>query len=91
MSTYLKRVKHAIALDDRFSGDEPIEILAFLRTFKETANHNELSEAAAARLTHYFLTGASKEGYRAHLDEAPPCFPTYPYMIQITSCEVSIG
>jgi hypothetical protein len=82
MSTYLKRVKHAIAPDDRFSGDEPIEVLAFLRTFKEAADHNELSEAAAARLIPYFLTGAAKEGYRAHLDEAPMVFPTYPYMIQ---------
>jgi hypothetical protein len=82
MSTYLKRVKHAISPDDRFSGDEPIEVLAFLRTFKEAADHNELSEAAAARLIPYFLTGAAKEGYRAHLDEAPLVFPTYPYMIQ---------
>jgi hypothetical protein len=82
MSTYLKRVKHAIAPDDRFSGDEPIEVLAFLRTFKEAADHNELSEAAAARLLPYFLTGAAKEGHRAHLDEAPMVFPTYPYMIQ---------
>jgi hypothetical protein len=82
MSTYLKRVKHAISQDDRFSGDEPIEVLAFLKTFKEAADHNELSEAAAARLIPYFLTGAAKEGYRVHLDEAPLVFPTYPYMIQ---------
>jgi hypothetical protein len=82
MSTYLKRVKHAISPDDRFNGDEPIEILNFLRTFKEAAYHNEISEAAAARLIPYFLTGAAKEGYRAHLDEATPVFPIYPYMIQ---------
>jgi hypothetical protein len=82
MSIYLKRVKHAISPDDRFNADEQIEILAFLRTFKEAADHNDLSEAAAARLIPYFLTGAAKEGYRAHLDEAPPVFPTYPYMIQ---------
>jgi hypothetical protein len=82
MSTYLKRVKHAISPDDRFNGDEPIEILAFLRTFKEAADHNELIEAAAARVIPYFVTGAAKEGYRAHLDEASSVFPTYPYMIQ---------
>jgi hypothetical protein len=40
MSTYLKRVKHEISPGDSFSGDEPIEILAFLRTFKEAADHN---------------------------------------------------
>jgi hypothetical protein len=61
MSTYPKRVKHAIAPDDRFSGDEPIEILAFLRTFKEVADHNELSEDAAARLIPYFRTGLPKK------------------------------
>jgi hypothetical protein len=60
MSTYLKRVKHAISPDDRFNGDEPIEILAFLRTFKEAADNNELSEGAAARIIPYFLTGAAK-------------------------------
>jgi hypothetical protein len=57
-------------------------MLAFLRTFKEAVDQNELSEAAAARLLPYLLTGASKEGYRAHLDQAPMVFPTYPYMIQ---------
>jgi hypothetical protein len=82
MSTYLKRVKHAISPDDRFNGDEPIEILAFLRTFKDAADHNELSQAAAARLIPYFLTRAAKEGYHAHLDEAPQGFYTYTYMIQ---------
>ena len=82
LSSYLKRMKHAIPQDDRFSGDEPIEVLAFLRVFKEAADHNELPEAAAARLITYFLTGIAKEGYRAHLDEAPLSFPTYPYMVQ---------
>jgi hypothetical protein len=43
-------MKHAIPQDDRFSGDEPIEVFAFLRVFKEAADHNELPEAADARL-----------------------------------------
>jgi hypothetical protein len=50
LSAYLKRLKHAIPPDDRFSGDDPIEILGFLRTFKESADHNEVGEGAAARL-----------------------------------------
>jgi hypothetical protein len=50
MSKYLKRVKHAISPDDPFKGDEPIEILAILKTLKDAVDHNELSEAAAARL-----------------------------------------
>jgi hypothetical protein len=82
LSSYLKRMKHAIPQEDRFSGDEPIEVLSFLRVFKEAADHNELTEAAAARLLPYFLTGMAKEGYRAHLDEAPLSLPTYPYMVQ---------
>jgi hypothetical protein len=44
--------------------------LSFLRVLKEAADHNELSEAAAALLITYFLVGLAKEGYRAHLDEA---------------------
>jgi hypothetical protein len=80
LSAYLKRMKHEIPQDDRFSGDEPTGVLAFLRVFKEAADHNELAESAAARLITYFLTGIAKEGYRAHLDEAPLSFPTYLYM-----------
>jgi hypothetical protein len=62
-------MKHAIPKDDRFSGDEPIEVFSFLRVFKEAPNHNELPEAAAARLITYFLVGIANESYRAHLDK----------------------
>jgi hypothetical protein len=34
LSSYLTRMKHAIPQDDRFSGDEAFEVLAFLRVFK---------------------------------------------------------
>jgi hypothetical protein len=69
-------MKHAIPQDDRFSGDEPIELLDFLRVFKEADTHNEVPESASARLIPYFLTGISKEGYRAHFCEALLSFPT---------------
>jgi hypothetical protein len=82
LAAYLKRLKHAIPPDDRFSGDDPIEIMGFLRTFKDSADHNEVGEGAAARLIPYFLTGTSKESYRAQLDEVPPGMPAYPYLIQ---------
>jgi hypothetical protein len=82
LSAYLKRWKHAISPDDRFSGDDPIDILGFLRTFKESADHNEVGEGAAARLIPYFLTGTAKEGYRTQLDEVPPGMPAYPYIVQ---------
>jgi hypothetical protein len=60
LSSYLKRMKHAIPQDDRYRGDEPIEVLDFLRVFNEAADHNELPESAAGRLITYFLTGITK-------------------------------
>jgi hypothetical protein len=74
LSSYVKRPKHAVK--DRFGGDEPIEVLAFLRTFKEAADHNDVGEGAAARLIPYFLKDAAKEGYRAHMHEIPSGIPT---------------
>ena len=59
-------LKHAV--EDKFGGDEPINLLSFLRTFKEAADHNDLGQGAAARLIPYFLKDAAKEGYRAHMD-----------------------
>jgi hypothetical protein len=80
LASLVKRLKHAI--EDRFGGEEPIEVLAFLRTFKEAADHNDVGEGAAARLLPYFLKDAAKEGYRAHMDEAPLGMKLYPYMVQ---------
>jgi hypothetical protein len=76
----MKRPKHAV--EDRFGGDEPIEVLAFLRTFKEAADHNDVGEGAAAHWIPYFLKDAAKEGNLAHMDETPARMPTYPYMVQ---------
>jgi hypothetical protein len=36
-------------------------VLQFLRTFKEAADHNRVSEGAAARLIPYFLKRIAKE------------------------------
>jgi hypothetical protein len=62
LSSYLKRIKHAVPQDDRLSGDEPIEVLACLRVFKKAADYNELPESAAARLITLFLKRIAKEG-----------------------------
>jgi hypothetical protein len=51
-------------MDEKFSGETPVGILSFLRSFKEAADHNRISEGAAAPLIPYFLTGIDKEGYR---------------------------
>jgi hypothetical protein len=71
-----------VTVEDKFGGDEPIEILSFLRTFKEAADHNDVGEGAAARLIPYFLKDTAKEGYRAHMDETPSGMLQYPYMVQ---------
>jgi hypothetical protein len=57
LSSYLKRMKHEIPQDDRFSRDESIQVLALLRVLKEAADDKELHESAAARLITNFLTG----------------------------------
>jgi hypothetical protein len=80
LSSYVKRLKHAV--EDKFGGNEPTEILSFLRTFKEAADHNDMGEGAAARLIPYFLKDAAKEGYRAHMDGNPLIMFQYPYMVQ---------
>jgi hypothetical protein len=80
LSSYVKRLKHAV--EERFGGDEPIEVLAFLRTFKEAADHNDVGEGATARLIPYFLKDAAKEGYWAHMDGTPAGMLIYPYIVQ---------
>jgi hypothetical protein len=52
------------SMDETFSGETPVGIHPFLRSFKEAADHNRISEGATARLIPYFLTGIAKEGYR---------------------------
>jgi hypothetical protein len=59
-----------------------VGILSFLRSFKEAADHNRISEGAAARLTLYFLTGIAKECYRTQCNKVPYGAALYPHMIQ---------
>jgi hypothetical protein len=80
LAILVKRLKHAI--EGKFGGEEPIKVLQFLRTFKESADHNRNSEGAAARLIPYFLKGIAKEGYRAQLGDVPVAMPKYPFMFQ---------
>jgi hypothetical protein len=80
LASYAKRMKHS--LEEKFDGNEPIAVLDFLRSFKESGDHNRVSEGAAARLMPYFLKGAPKEEYRSYLKEVPASKPLYPYMVQ---------
>jgi hypothetical protein len=80
LAVFVKRLKHTI--EEKFGGEEPIEVLKFLRTFKEAAGHNRVSEGAAARLIPYFMKGIAKEGYRAQLGDVPVKMPKYPFIAQ---------
>jgi hypothetical protein len=80
LAVFVKRLKHAF--EDKFGGEEPIEVLQILQTFKEAAGHTRVSEGAAARLILYFLKGVAKERYRAQLGDAPVSMPKYPFMVQ---------
>jgi hypothetical protein len=73
---FVKRLKHAI--EKLFGGERPIEVLLFLRILKEAANHNCVSEGAAARLIPHFLNGIAKEGYRAQRGGSPNNYAEVP-------------
>jgi hypothetical protein len=87
ISSYVKRLKHAV--EDKFGGDEPIDILSFLRTFIESADHNEMVEGAAVRLIPYFLKDAAKGGYRALMDETPSVIFSIPVYGPISTRDIS--
>jgi hypothetical protein len=80
LATYAKRLSHSI--EEKFDGSEPIAILDFLKSFKEAADHNCVSEGAAARLLPYFLTGLAREEYRSAMKELPSNWSMYPRMVQ---------
>jgi hypothetical protein len=80
LASYAKRIKHS--LEETFDGNKPIAVLDFLRSFKESADHNQVGEGAATRLMPYFLKGAAKEEYRSYLKEVPASKPLYPNMVQ---------
>jgi hypothetical protein len=57
-------------------------VLPFLRSFKEAADHLNVIEGAVARILPSFLDGMAREGYLAHLDDAPDGIQLYPFMVQ---------
>jgi hypothetical protein len=80
MSALMKGLRHKV--EEKFTGEDPIEILSFQRTFKEGADHMNISEGAAAKLFPYFLDGIAREEYESHTGRAPGYMELYPYMIQ---------
>jgi hypothetical protein len=80
LAVFVKRLKYGI--EENFGGEEHIEVLQFLRTFKEAVDHNRVIKGAAARLISYFLKGIAKEGYRARNGNVPVSMPKHPFMVQ---------
>ncbi len=67
-------------MSEKFSGEDPIVVLEFLRNFRDAADHNNVSEGAAARLMSYFLTGVAMDSVKSRLSEGhlykrPPLYP----------------
>jgi hypothetical protein len=80
LNSQLKRMKYHI--DTKFSGDPAIQVLDFLKTFRDAADMNELSEAAAAVLLPYFLEGKAKTGLATRMKRIPAAMPKYPAAVQ---------
>jgi hypothetical protein len=80
LSATMKALRHSVEV--KFNGDDAVEVLPFLRSFKEAAAHLNVSEGAATRILPSFLDGMAREGYREHLEDAPDGIQLYPFMVQ---------
>jgi hypothetical protein len=77
---YLKKLKHHI--DSKFSGDPAIQVVDFLRTFKEACDLNAIGEAAAVLILPYFLEGRAKAGLTSRLKHVTAPMPKFPAAVQ---------
>ena len=78
--SHLKRLRHYV--DYKFTGDPAIQMLDFLKSFKEAADINEVSEAAAAVSLPYFLDGRAKSGLSSRMKQIPASMPKFPAAVQ---------
>jgi hypothetical protein len=69
-------------VEEKLTGEDPIDKLSFLWTFKEGYDHMDISEGAAASLVPYFLDVIAREENKSHMSRAPADSELYPYMIQ---------
>ena len=63
-------------------GDPAIQVIDFLRSFKEAADLNGVSEAAAAVLLPYFLDSRAKAGLSSRMKHIPVSMPKFPAAVQ---------
>jgi hypothetical protein len=79
LASYAKRKKDSV--EENSDRSEPIAVLDFLRSFKESDDHNQVGEDTAARLMPYLFKGTAKDEYRSYLREVPASKPLCPYMV----------
>jgi hypothetical protein len=80
VNAHLKRLKHY--LDYKHSGYPAIQVLDFLRTFKEAVDLNGISEGVAFIILPYFLEGRAKSGLSTRLKQVASPVPRYPAAVQ---------
>jgi hypothetical protein len=76
MSSQIRRMGYHVA--SKFNGEQPIQVLDFLKVFREAADVNELTEASAAVILPYFLEGTAKVGLTTKMKRLPEGMPKYP-------------
>jgi hypothetical protein len=69
-------------LEKKFSGDPAIKVLGFLKSFRETAVINDVSEGLAAILLPCFLEGKAKAGLATRVKRLGAKVPRYPAAVQ---------
>jgi hypothetical protein len=72
-------------LDFKFSEDPAIQMVHYLRTFKEAADLNSTSEEAAAILMQYFLESRAISGLHSRMKNIPASMPRYPCSAVVAS------
>jgi hypothetical protein len=80
LSSLLRRLKYH--LEEKFSGDPAIKVLDFLKSFREAADINDVSEGLAAILLPYFLEGKAKAGLATRVKRLDAKVPRYPAAVQ---------
>jgi hypothetical protein len=80
LNSQLKQLRHYVYY--KFTGDPAIQVIDFLRSFKEAADLNEVSEAASAVLLSYFLDGRAKSRLSFRMKHIPASMPKFPAAVQ---------
>ena len=68
--------------EEKFNGSEGIQIILFLRSFRDAADHNDVSEGAAAHILPYFLEGPAASRCKTQMTRlASSNVPLYPALV----------